>query len=257
MSLRRFVLVVLFLAMAFGVGAGGARAVEPAPLKVLYITGGGYHDYQKLTPLLTESMTRHANVVFDVKWGVEPLRDPHLGDGFDAIVYNLCFADEKDESAINNAVRVTQSGKPTVLVHCSMHCFQASDAWTECCGQRTRRHDAYRPFGTVKADPEHPVMKNFPDQWTTAGDELYQTIEFGKNSTALLKVKSAESGNVHTVCWVHKFGNGNVFATTLGHDMKTAEQADYHRLLAHGLLWACGKLTADGKPADGYAPIAK
>ena len=257
MKLSRVLSISGILASFVLAAAVSARANEPTPLKVLYVTGGGYHDYQKLAPLLTESIAKHANATFDVKWGVESLRDPKLGEGYDAIVYNLCFSDEKDDTVINNAVRVTREGKPTVLVHCSMHCFMASDSWTECCGQRTRRHDDYRAFGTTKAAPDHPVMKSFPDNWTTAGDELYQTIEFGKNSTALLKVKSEESGNVHTVCWVHKFGEGNVFATTLGHDMKTAEQSDYHRLLAHGLLWACGKLTNDGKPAAGYAPVAK
>jgi hypothetical protein len=33
---------------------------------------------------------------------------------------------------------------------------------------------------------------------------------------------------------------------------------EYHRLLANGLLWACGKLGDDGKPREGYAgPGAK
>jgi hypothetical protein len=49
-----------------------------------------------------------------------------------------------------------------------------------------------------------------------------------------------------------------VFATTLGHDLKTAGMPEYHRLLANGLLWACGKLGDDGKPLEGYAgPGAK
>ena len=234
--------------------AASAAADDKAPpkLKALFISGGGYHDYEKLAPLLTEGMARHANVEFTVKWALEPMRDPKLGEGYDCIVYNFCYSDEKDPQLINNALRVTREGKPTVLVHCSMHCFMASDDWTECCGQRTRRHDAYRAFGTTKVDPAHPVMKSFPDHWQTAGDELYQTIEFGQNSQALLKVKSAESGKEHVVCWTHQYGQGPVFATTLGHDTKTAEQADYHRLLACGLLWACGKLQSDGKPADGY-----
>lgn len=245
---HRAAFVLACLALSSAVSA----ADKPAPLKALYVTGGGYHDYEKLTPLLTEGIAKHAHVTFDVKWGVEPLRDRKLGEGYDCIVYNLCFSEEKDPAVVDNALGVTRAGKPTLLVHCSMHCFQASAGWTECCGQRTRRHDAYRAFGTTKVDPAHPTMKAFPDAWHTAGDELYQTIEFGKDSHALLKVKSAESGQEHIVCWTHQFGQGPVFATTLGHDMKTAEQADYHRLLAHGLLWACGKLGDDGQPAKGY-----
>ena len=43
-----------------------------------------------------------------------------------------------------------------------------------------------------------------------------------------------------------------IFGTTLGHDMKTGADPDYHKLLAYGLLWACDKLGADGKPLPGY-----
>lgn len=246
--LRRYALLI-----ALALCGAPAPAAEPAGLKVAYITGGGYHDYPKLTPAITAGIARHANVRFDVKQALEAIRDPKLGEGYDAIVYNFCFADEQDPQLIENALRVTRAGKPTVLVHCSMHCFMASDGWTECCGQRTRRHDAYRAFGTVKADPAHPVLKNFPDHWQTPGDELYQTIQFPKQSHALLKAKSAQSGQEHVVCWTHEYGKGRVFATTLGHDLKTVGQDDYHRLLAAGLLWACDRLADDGQPKPGFA----
>lgn len=245
-------LIVLF--------ARALHAAEPAtrPLKVLYITGGGYHDYKKLTPLLTDGIKKHANVEFDIKWELEALRDKQLGEGYDAIVYNICFGQDNDPQMIENALCVTRDGKPTMLVHCSMHTFQASDAWTECCGQRTRRHDAYRGFSVEKVKADHPAIKQFPDDWKTAGDELYQTIDFPKSSTALLQsAKPDENGNHSTVCWVHHYGKGPVFATTLGHDMKTCQQDSYQSLLAHGLLWTCDKLDADGKPKAGFGPKAE
>ncbi|MCC7084359.1 MAG: ThuA domain-containing protein [Pirellulales bacterium] len=224
------------------------------PLKVLYITGGVYHDYEKLTPLLTDGMKKHANVEFDIKWGLDAIRDKKLGEGYDSIVYNICYGEDNDPPLIENFLRVTREGKPTVLVHCSMHCFRASDAWTECCGMRTRRHDPYRAFGTEKVTAEHPAIKQFPDDWKTPGDELYQTINLPETSTPLLRsTRLDENGKKSTVCWVHKYGKANVFGTTLGHDIKTCEQDDYHRLLAHGLLWSCGKLDENGKPKAGYA----
>jgi type 1 glutamine amidotransferase len=250
-------LLCLFLASIFTLHANNLFAVDVAaaskPLKALYITGGGHHDYEKLTPLLTDGMKKHAKVEFDIKWGLEALRDKKLGEGYDAIVYNICFGQDNDREMIENAIRVTREGKPTVLIHCSMHSFQDSDDWTECCGQRTRRHDRYRAFGTEKVKPDHPAIKQFPDDWKTPGDELYQTIDLPKSSTALLQSsRPDQNGNKSTVCWVHKFGKGPVFATTLGHDMKTAEQETYHKLLAHGLLWTCGKLDESGKPTADY-----
>lgn len=252
--MKRLVSLSMGLLAYYAVAALAAdKAQETKPLKVLYITGGGYHDYEKLTPLLTEGMKKHSNVEFEVKWGLEALRDKNLGEGYDAIVYNFCFGQDNDTPMIENAIRVTREGKPTMLVHCAMHTFQASDAWTECCGQRTRRHDPYRAFGTEKVKADHPAIKQFPDDWKTPGDELYQTIDLPKTSTPLLQSSRLdENGKKSTVCWVHEFGKASVFGTTLGHDMKTCKQDDYHRLLAYGLLWTCDKLDDDGKPKAGY-----
>jgi len=71
-------------------------------------------------------------------------------------------------------------------------------------------------------------------------------------ATPLLTAKSPSSGAVHTVAWTNNYKGTRVFATTLGHDMKTGADAHYHELLADGILWACNKLGEDGKPAAGY-----
>lgn len=227
---------------------------QPAPkkLKALLITGGGYHDYKALNPVLTKKIAEFAHVTFDVKSGLDTLKNPKFAEGYDVVIYNFCFADDKNAELIDNALRVTRDGKPTVMVHCAMHTFMASDEWTDCCGMRTRRHDPYRTFAIVKtAAKDHPIVKTLPDEWKTPGDELYQTIKLGPRSTALLEGK-ANAKSEHIVAWVSTYGKGKVFATTLGHDLKTVNMAEYHRLLANGILWACDKLDKDGKPAAGF-----
>jgi type 1 glutamine amidotransferase len=240
--------------------AGSAVAQEKkegARLKALLITGGGYHDYNALNPLLTRKISQLASVHFDVR-GLEVLKDEKFADGYDVLVYNFCFGDEKNKDMIANALKATRDGKPTVLVHCAMHTFQASDDWTDCCGMRTRRHDPYAAFSIIKADKTHPALHGLPDEWRTTGDELYQTIKLGERSTALLLGKNAKTSSEHVVCWVSTYGKGKVFATTLGHDLRTAAMPEYHRLLANGLLWACDKLDKEGRPLEGYAgPGAK
>jgi type 1 glutamine amidotransferase len=62
------------------------------------------------------------------------------------------------------------------------------------------------------------------------------------------------------VAWTHEYGETKtrVFSTTLGHNNETVADARYLDLVTRGLLWACGKLDKDGKPADGYGtPAAK
>jgi type 1 glutamine amidotransferase len=118
-------------------------------------------------------------------------------------------------------------------------------------------HDAFGPFSTTKLDPDSPIIKFFPETWTTPGDELYQTISIDPQSHQLLKAKSPRDGREHVVCWTCQFGQGRVFCTTLGHDLKTVSTPEYLQLVANGLLWSCGKLKSDGTPAIGYAPPVK
>src|SRR5207302_4694571 len=174
--------VACFLLALLPPAYAGEKQTLPK-LKALLITGGGYHDYKALNPVLTKKITELAHVSFEVKSGLDTLKDPKFADGFDVVVYNFCFANEKNSELIDNALKVTRDGKPTMMIHCAMHTFMASDEWTDCCGMRTRRHDPYRTFSVIKTAKDHPAVKTLPNEWRTPGDELYQTIKLGPRST--------------------------------------------------------------------------
>src|SRR5204863_2913017 len=90
-----------------------AQEKQPPPkLKALLITGGGYHDYKALNPVLTKKIQELAHVTVDVKSGLDTLKNPKFADGYDVILYNFCFADEKNSELIENALKVTRDGKP-------------------------------------------------------------------------------------------------------------------------------------------------
>jgi len=67
--------------------------VESTPIKALYITGGGYHDYKTLKPLLTASISRYANAEFTVVNNIDGMKNPDFTKGYDVVVYNMCFSD--------------------------------------------------------------------------------------------------------------------------------------------------------------------
>src|SRR5256886_1137718 len=97
-------------------------ADQPTPkLKALLISGGLFHDYQKINPVMTDKLPQLASLSIDIKMGLDALKDPKFADGYDVVLYNFCFADEKDNTLIENALRVTREGKPTVMIHCAMH----------------------------------------------------------------------------------------------------------------------------------------
>jgi type 1 glutamine amidotransferase len=253
-SVSRFYCYSLFalfcLTLAFS-----APAAEVKPLKVLFVTGGGYHDYKKLAPFLTTNLPQIVRATFDVKFGLDALRDPKFADAYDAVVYDMCD-DEASDEVLENALQATRKGKPSVMIHCAVHAFRRSTKireWETCCGMRSKVHDPYQAFAVKKLDESSPITRLFPNDWKTPGDELYQTIAIDPQSHQLLKAKSPKDGREHVVCWTYQYGQGRVFATTLGHDMKTVTSPDYLRLLANGLLWSCDKLEQNGEPKTGYA----
>jgi uncharacterized protein len=240
---------------------------KPAPLKVLLITGGGYHKYEEQIPYVTEQIAKRANVQFDVAWGPKNSQEappilsaPNFGEGYDAIVYDLCYAADSadiDPAKYANAIEAAEKGKPSVFIHCAMHVFRRvpKQDWPKFIGMRTNHHEPYGPFSVKPADPLDPITKGWPADWKTLGDEQYVTEETYPGTKKLListGVREKERHPENVVAWQHMQGQGRVFGTTLGHDMKTIMDPHYEQLLANGLLWACDKLQDNGEPRLGY-----
>jgi type 1 glutamine amidotransferase len=188
----------------------------------------------------------------------EIFSDPKFGDGYDAIIYDLCYATDgnADPKKYEKILEVTKAGKPAVLIHCAMHCFRPAKDWAEFAGMRTNHHEKFGPFEVRPADANNPIIKGWPADWKTAGDEQYVTEEVYPDTVKLLISTGVGEKDKHpenVVAWEHSYGQGRVFGSTLGHDMKTIEDPHYQQLLANGLLWATDKLKEDGTPKAGYA----
>jgi type 1 glutamine amidotransferase len=232
--------VIIVLASLFALSATGSEPTTQ-PLKVILLIGGEAHDYKNLEPIVREGISKYSGAQITTRWGREALKDPHLADGYDAIVFDICY-NGHDPAEYENLVRIVKEGKPAVAIHATLHTFQVTDAWSEMLGMWSHLHDPYTAFTTIKLDADDPITKEWPASWHTAGDELYNTDKMRPEAHPLLKVKSPRDGREHIVAWTNQFGKARVFGTILGHDQKTASDPDYQKLLARGLLWVCGKL---------------
>jgi uncharacterized protein len=130
-----------------------------------------------------------------------------------------------------------------MVIHCAMHTYRASkeDDWREFLGVTTRRHDHMSKYPVKPAEPAHPVMKGFPETWTTPPDELYIIEKFWPNSKALATSVSEQDGKTYPVVWINDFKGTRVFGTTFGHSDDTFRDPVFLNLLANGFLWASGK----------------
>ncbi|MBL9169165.1 MAG: ThuA domain-containing protein [Verrucomicrobiales bacterium] len=239
-------------------------AAQPArPLKGLLITGGCCHDYTAQKSILAEGIAARANV----EWTV--VQDPSTGTtgrppvyagknwskGYDVVVHNECFADEKDTAWLEGIVSEHRKGVPAVVIHCAMHCYRApTNEWFKFVGVTSHRHGSHFAYTLKNVAPEHPVMKGFPTEWQTPKEELYHIAQVWPGTVSLGTGYSPETKKDETCVWVSQYGKARVFGTTVGHYNHTMQEPVYLDLVTRGVLWSCDKLGADGKPKKGYGP---
>ncbi len=259
---------------------------KPA-LKALYMTnyGNRWHDYEAQQKALVSGISRSINIEIDVvgKDAQDTLALMTLDDyglAYDVIIYNMCFADDFELERINRIISQTRDySVPAVLLHCSMHSFQATSPnypehqlelaaaewdwreaypniefpyWWKYTGVDTLSHDWLRALKVDKTGIEHPITKQLPANIEFVADELYQVMQMVDGITPLYAAYSPQSKQDHVVAWTHQVGNGEVFATTLGHNHHTIEASFYHQLLANGIAYLTGHLEQEGHIEEGY-----
>ncbi len=238
------------------------KAVVAKPLRGLLITGGCCHDYPGQIAILTNGISQRANVVWDVvmdpgatgtqhRISVYETRD--WAAKYDVVVHNECFADEKDAEWLERIVKPHRDGVPAVVIHCAMHCYRApTNEWFRFVGLTSRGHGSHFDYAMTNVAPRHPIMLGFPATWHTPKEELYNITSIEPSATPLATGWSPETKKAEVNVWVNTYGKTRVFGTTVGHYNNTMREPIYLDLVGRGLLWACGKLSEDGKPAPGY-----
>lgn len=239
-----------------------AANATPVPLKALLVTGGCCHDYANQKRILSEGITARANVAWTLvhegdqrEHQVSIYTNANWAKGFDVIVHNECFGYVTNNTFIETITAAHLAGVPGVTLHCSTHSYRnaTTDEWRKFLGVSSVRHGAQHAFEVVNLLPEHPVMKGFPARWQNSPDELYQIT---KQWPGLVPLgKGVSSRETEQVCvWVNEYGKARMFGTTLGHSNATMEDPVFLDLVTRGLLWACDKIDAAGKPKPGYEP---
>jgi type 1 glutamine amidotransferase len=222
------------------------------PLRALLVTGGCCHNYTLQSRELTNAMAKHARVEWTVvneggngtRAQIPLYSRPDWATGYDVVVHNECFADTTDHEYIRQITSAHKAGVPAVVIHCAMHTYRATDIddWREFLGVTSRRHDHQSRYAVKKVAPEHPVVKDIPNDWKTPMDELYVIDKLWPNAKALATSVSERDGKTYPVIWINQYGKARVFGTTYGHSDATFQDAVFLDYVSRGVLWAAGRL---------------
>lgn len=250
----------------------GFSEEAPKPLKALLIIGGCCHDYEAQKEILKAGIEERLNIIIDIDYSdakntkpeFESYKKDDWAKGYDVVIHDECAADVKDPELVNRVLAPHRDGLPALNLHCAMHSFrvapdfkkpqeQGTDgaAWFEFQGIQSTGHGPKQPVEITYTKDASPITKGF-ENWTTGNEELYNNIKVYPGITELAKGKQGKQETV--VIWKQEFGpkKAKVFSTTLGHFNETVGDERYLNLVSRGLLWACGKLDAEGNPSAGY-----
>ena len=245
-------------------------ADTPKPLKVLLIAGGCCHDYTQQKDVLKKGIEARVNATVEIVFVPDSSTHPNLpiygnpdyAKGYDVVLHDECGSDINDPATVEGVLKPHRDGIPGVNLHCAMHCYRIGNPndpatsgtphafWFEYLGLQSSGHGAQLPISIHFLDPANPITTGLTD-WTTIHEELYNNIKVFDTAHPLARGKQDKSDFV--VAWTNLYrGRTRVFSTTIGHNNETVSDPRYLDLVARGLLWACDKLGADGKPLPGY-----
>lgn len=242
--------LILLLSVSFLTACTASKYKKP--LKVLLITGGCCHNYPLQTQALKDGLSKHSvanwTVVNEGGSGTESMLslydNPDWAKGYDVVVHNECFANTKSPEYIRKITKAHYDGTPAVVIHCAMHTYRATDVddWRELLGVTSRYHDHQSNYPVKKADKNHSIIRDMPDNWVTPKDELYIIEKIWPETKVLASSVSEKDGKTHPVIWTSKYGKARVFGTTFGHSDDTFGDPVFINMVSNGILWASGRL---------------
>ncbi|MEX1184368.1 MAG: ThuA domain-containing protein [Gemmatimonadota bacterium] len=234
-----------------------------APLRVLLVTGGGWHDYDAQKTILADGIRARvdAEITIDHEAGDDSAaritrhRDAAWAEAFDLVVYNICFSGVRDLEWTESIVRAHVAHQvPAVVIHCSVHSYnyeRDSPIWSMFIGVESHRHQRQVPFTVEALEPQHPIMQAVTMPWRTPQGELYEIVDVHPTATPLAHAFGEGSGENQVTIWTNRFAGVRVFGTTIGHHNETMQTDTYLDLIAAGVLWAANRLDETGRPAAG------
>lgn len=259
----RTAVAAVMLTLSFAASELASQDASLRPIRGLYVTGGGFHDFVTQETIVPPGIAQRIRVEWTIDHTagtstdvlIERHKNTDWTKAFDVVVYNMSFSNVVDPAWIERLTGAHRaSGVPAVILHGAVHSYRRSEsrAWGEMMGAFSMRHDKQRPLTIEVVAKDHPVMRGFPDKWQTIDEELYELERTWPGMTPLAQAYSEETKKNYPVVWINTHGKARVFVTSLGHNNEMMGNPVYLDLVTRGLLWTLDKLRADGTPTSGY-----
>jgi type 1 glutamine amidotransferase len=229
-------------------------AVHPSasrPLRVLVLSGGGYHEFAgNLAILLPAVAARMPLAWTQVALKPADKATPSERAALDAVdlsaTFDVILDYTQGDLALSDVARdkllaFVRGGGGLVGLHCAADSYPGWAGWDDLLRGRFERHPAFQAIGVAVSDAAHPVVAGLPRDWQLK-DEFYHLKDCAADDKHVLMTgTSPEGGELRPVTWVREYGQGRVVYTILGHGPETHGDPHYQQLVAQALQWAAGR----------------
>ncbi len=226
---------------------------QAAPLRVLFLTGGGFHDFTKnpetllagLQGQLALEVTR-VHLLADGEKAPEKPEErpsraltPDLRSRCDVILaytQGEILGTNQDER--DSLLHFVRQGGGFVGLHCAADTFKWSRDYVAMVGGKFKHHP---PFGKITAKKvlgDHPVLAGVGD--IEHQDEFYWLDDVRLDDKSVLLVGES-GGQTRPLAWTKNYGAGRVCYAALGHGPEAYANKEFQKLIANALRWAAAK----------------
>ncbi|MFC1763439.1 ThuA domain-containing protein [Planctomycetota bacterium] len=265
-----------------------AEIMPVKPIKTLLVDGfQKYHKYKDTSPVLKDMLEKSGRFTVDLSRAPNPTPEEYKPDfsAYDLIVVNEGFGSSPWPKATEKAFEAyIKNGGGMVCYHAANNAWPKWKAYNEMTavggwGGRNEKsgpylymnkagkvirdtkpgkggdHGKQEEFEIVVRDEAHPITKGLPKTFLHGPDELYSFLRGpAENVTILATAHSRKdnkgSGFEEPMLMVIEWGQGRIFHTVLGHDVKQIKEGSFVTTFLRGAEWAAtGKVTIP-VPAD-------
>ncbi|MCD6340071.1 MAG: ThuA domain-containing protein [Verrucomicrobia bacterium] len=244
-TLRAAAISAALVLIAAPAGSAASQQAPRAKTRVLIVTGVDYpgHRWRQTAPIVARALGA------DPRLDARAIEDPHFLDSaalarYRAVVLHFMNWETPapGPTARENLRRFVAGGGGLVLLHFACGAWQDWPEFRKLAGRvwdpKLRPHDPRGPFKVRILDKKHPVTRGLRDFMTD--DELYTCLAGEAPIRVLAVARSKVDGKDYPMAFVLRYGQGRVFHTLLGHDVKAFSFPEVQKLLRRGTAWAAG-----------------
>jgi len=231
------ILICVVLIALLAVGTLGTAAIG-GKVKVMFLRGGGVHDWKNNPPILKAVLDRTND--FEVTF------TENLGDlkerikNFDIIaVYTTGMELAKEQE--KGLCDFIENGGGFVGIHSASDSFKNADRYWEMVGGRFAGHGAGKYIVYIY-DYDHPITKGLKD--FEIEDETY-CHNYHRNAQMRSLTRMNRGNERQSMSWVSSYGKGRVFYTGNGHGRQAWSNPNFQRLVVRAMYWAADRRVKD------------